>query len=459
MLDLSETEARPTQRSSWALTGLAVVSVCAFMALYVTVGADCYWVVAMGRHVAAHGVPDGIPFAEAPTEGWPNALVLAQLALAGVHEGGQAALPLAQILVDAVALCLLAVGARRAGASDRATAIVIVLVGIGALASLAVVRLQIFSPVPFALLLLLLRSEDRAPSRWIWLLPLLVAVWSNLHGAVLLGVAVAGTYLVLGRLLVRPLETVLVGLATLAALLVTPVGLRTVPYYLGVFENEAAKRATGLWARPSISNPFDVLMVLAAVVLLAAICWRPPRLWECIALAGLTVGTLMASRHGVWLLMTAAAPAAAALSRAPRGTAGSAGGWKPVLVTVAATVGLSAMLILPRGDALLAADPALAREVADQVGDRVVLAPEPLAESLALEGVTVWAADPIDAFAPEDQRAFVDFLDGGDEALRAVNASDAVVVENDSDAADLMATQSGFDSRPLNDGWTLYLRQ
>ena len=47
MLDLSETEARPAQRSSWALTGLAVVSVCAFMALYITVGADCYWVVAM----------------------------------------------------------------------------------------------------------------------------------------------------------------------------------------------------------------------------------------------------------------------------------------------------------------------------------------------------------------------------------------------------------------------------
>ncbi len=140
-------------------------------------------------------------------------------------------------------------------------------------------------------------------------------MWSNLHGAVLLGVAVAGTYLLFGRLRIRPLETVLVGVATLAALLVTPVGLRTVPYYLGVFENEAAKRATGLWARPSLSNPFDVMMILAAVVLLAAIVRRPPRLWECVALAGLAVGTLMAARHGVWLLMAAAAPAAVALTQ------------------------------------------------------------------------------------------------------------------------------------------------
>ena len=42
-----------------------------------------------------------------------------------------------------------------------------------------------------------------------------------------------------------------VGMVTLLALLVTPVGLRTVPYYLGVLENEAAKRRSGLWARPS----------------------------------------------------------------------------------------------------------------------------------------------------------------------------------------------------------------
>ena len=122
--------------------------------------------------------------------------------------------------------------------------------------------------------------------------------------------------------------------------------------------------------------------------------------------------------------------------------------------------GCPLVLILPRGDDVVPADP----ELVDgpwpaRLGDRVVLAPEPLAESLALEGVTVWAADPIDAFAPEDQRAFLDFLEGGDEAVRAVDGSDAVVVEDDSDAAELMASQDGFESSPLMEGWTLYLRQ
>jgi hypothetical protein len=120
---------------------------------------------------------------------------------------------------------------------------------------------------------------------------------------------------------------------------------------------------------------------------------------------------------------------------------------------------VSVVLVLPRGDQVLPADPSLVEAVTDRVGDRVVLAPEPLAESLAVAGVTVWAADPIDAFAPEDQRAFLDFLEGGDEAVRAVDGSNAVVVEDDSDAAELMASQEGFESSPLMEGWTLYLRR
>ncbi len=43
--------------------------------------------------------------------------------------------------------------------------------------------------------------------------------------------------------------------------------------------------------------------------------------------------------------------------------------------------------------------------------------------------------------------------------MRAVDGSDAVVVEDDSDAAELMASQAGFESSPLMEGWTLYLRQ
>ena len=446
-------------RSTWGLTGLAVAGLTAFLSLFVMVGADCYWLVAMGDHIAGEGrVPDGIPFAAAPTDGWPNVLVLAQLWMAGLHGGGDAALPLTQIVVDAVALCLLAVGARRAGASDRATAGVLVLVGLGSLASLAIVRLQLFSLIPFALLLLLLRSDEEMPSRRIWLLPVLVVLWSNLHGAVLLGVTVAGAYLIFSRIRLRPVETCAVGVVTLLAMLVTPAGLRTVPYYLGVLENEAAQRGSGLWARPSLGNPFDVLMIVVGVLLLVSALRRRLLVWEYVVMLGLAVGTVTAARHGIWLLMAAAAPAAVSLTRRPL-TPPVRVPARPVLVTVAASVVLACVLVLPRGDDVLPADPELVEEVVVASGDRVVLAPEPLAESLALAGLTVWAANPIDAFSARDQEAFLDFLEGDDGAAGAVEGSDAVVVEDGSDAADLMDSVDGFDTRPLTEGWTLYLRQ
>ena len=55
--------------------------------------------------------------------------------------------------------------------------------------ALLVVRSQLFSLALFPLLVLLLRGEARAPSRRIWLLVPLVALWSNLHGGVLLAPA------------------------------------------------------------------------------------------------------------------------------------------------------------------------------------------------------------------------------------------------------------------------------
>ena len=458
---MPETPVVDSERVSWLMTGTVVVALSVFLSLFVIVGADCYWLVALGDDIAEHGrVPVGIPFAAARSDDWPNVLVLAQLILAGIHSLGGAALPITQIVVDAAALLLLALGARRAGASDRATAVVLVLVAFGSLASLAIVRLQVLSLVPFAVLLLLLREDERSPGRRIWLVPALVALWTNLHGAVLLGVAVTGAYLLFSRLRVRPAETVAVGVATVLALLVTPVGLRTVDYYLGVMENEAAVRGTGLWARPTLSNPFDVLMIVAGALLLVLALRRRQRVWEYVVLLGLAVGTLTAARHGVWLLMAATTPAALTLTRRRRavGADRDASLRGPVVALLASAV-VAAAVVLPRGDDVLPAEPDLVDAVADRVGDRVVLAPEPLAESLAVAGVTVWAADPIDAFDHDVQRAFLDFLDGGPDATRAVAASDAVVVEEGSEAEELMASQDGFDSEPLVDGWVLHVRR
>ena len=149
----------------------------------------------------------------------------------------------------------------------------------GSLLAFVITRLPTLSLIPFAVLVSLLRRQHDAPSRAIWLAVPLVALWANLHGAVLLGVATLGAFLLGSRLRRQPLEAVGVGLASLAALCLTPVGPGTVRYYVGVLGNEAARRGSDLWARPDPRNLLDLLMLVAAVVL--AVCWartRPPAL-------------------------------------------------------------------------------------------------------------------------------------------------------------------------------------
>jgi hypothetical protein len=70
-------------------------------------------------------------------------------------------------------------------------------------------------------------------------------------------------------------------------------------------------------------------------------------------------------------------------------------------------------------------------------GRQVVLAPEPLAEDLAAAGVAVWVSNPIDAFRPEDQAAYLDVWLGRDSGRRAIEASDVVVAQLGSPALTL----------------------
>ena len=74
-----------------------------------------------------------------------------------------------------------------------------------------------------------------------------------------------------------------------------------------------------------------------------------------------------------------------------------------------------------------------------------VLAEDLLAEQVADGGGRVWVSNPIDAFRPEDQRLYVDWLDGapaGDAAL--AHAPRAVLVRLDGKADRRLRADSDF---------------
>ena len=402
--------------------------------------------------MAERAVPDGVPFASAPTSGWDNVLVAAELIFHGLDWFGPHGLLVAQVLAVGAGFAFLAAGARTAGAGDSSIALVLAVVALGALSSLVVLRLQLFSLAFFPGVLFLIRHEARKPSRWIWLAPPILAIWGNLHGAVLVGYAVLSGYLLLARSRVEPRGAVFVWLASTIALLATPALLETVDYYRGVLSNEAAKRGVGLWAPLTLESPLDVLFIVAAVVLVVLAARARPQLWELAVIAGLAFLTLRTARSGVWLLFTLAAPAARGLNvqRALPSVLAAA------LTTVLVAVGALGLVRGPTSTG--ASDRVLATALAAARGTPI-LAQDVLAEQVALAGGRIWVGNPLDAFSPADQRLYLDWHEGdrdGDGAL--VHAPRVVLVHPDSDSERRLRANARLRELARDDNAVVYGR-
>ena len=390
------------------LVGCFVTALCALLA---TVGADADWLAALGRDIAQSGsIPHGVPFAAVSSAGWHNVPVIGELVFHGLQAGlGPRGLALAQVAAVAFCLWLLAADMRRGGIADTPAALVMMLTAFAAAPALLAVRSQLFSLALFPLVLLLVRDEARRPSRRIWLLVPLVAVWSNLHGGVLIGIAVAAAYLLLTRLRRDPLVAVGVLGGMAVALFATPALLSTGAYYRGVMGSVAATHGEGMWAPLSLSSPFDLVFLATAVPLVVLALRSRPALWETVVIVALAVVAVRAGRNEVWLALFLATPAA-------RGLAGSRT-WSvpvprllavPVIAALAALAGAG----LAKSTTFVGATPELMDTAARYAGPLPILADGPDAERLALAGHRILIGNPLDAFPKREQQLYLDWLAG-----------------------------------------------
>ncbi len=436
----------------------------ALLAGLLVLGSDLLWAVAMGDVIRDTGtVPHGIPFASAPQANWHNPVALAQVLLSVVHSAGPSALAALHLVVVAATLSVVVAESRRLGGGDVRTTAVVALVVVGCAAAFGVVRFPDLSLLPFVLTGALLRRQDAEPSHAIWWLVPLFALWGNLHGGVLVGVAVLAVFLVASRGAGTPARRAFVGAAAVLSLLATSAGLGTPAYYLGVLTNEAAARRSDLWAAPDLGNPLDLAMLAAAAVLLGMCVRRGLPPWEWLATAGLVVATLMTARNGVWLILFVA-PAAAGLRRADAGTPAVAAPpvprqrwWWPVVGAAVAMSLLACFWQLDRRPEQVGPPGASAVATVRAVADgRPVLADEPLAETLAQAGLTVWAANPIDAFPRGIQGQFLDFLADG-RVPPAASDVDVAVVRDDSLPA--LLAEGGWLETARTGGYVVVTRQ
>ena len=309
----AHSERAPARTAPVAWVGVACVA--AFSAVISAVAADARWLAALGHAITARGgIPDGVPFASAPTHGWPNVPALAEVIFGALDSlAGARGLQVAQVAAVTIACCLVALDARRLGAGDGSTVFVLIMMIPAAFGAIVAVRAQLFSLALFPALVVVLRAETRRPSRLIWLVPPLLGLWSNLHGAALTGLAVAGAYLLLDRARREPLVAGGVLAASLVALCATPALWHTPSYY--------ARRPRWRGGPPG-HRPVGAVLVLvgpdiATLVCLALAAWpiarSRPRPWELVALAGLVVLAARTSRGAVWVVLLAAPLAAAGL--------------------------------------------------------------------------------------------------------------------------------------------------
>jgi hypothetical protein len=428
-----------SSRLSW----LAVAFGAGSCALLTTVGADARWLAALGEEIVEKGsIPSGVPYAAAPSSDWVNVPVLGELIFHALQVvGGDKGLLLAQLVAATATLTLLAVGMRALGAPDAASAAVLLVVFFAAAPSFIIVRAQLFSLVLFCVALLLLRSEARSPSWRVWLLVPLIALWANLHGAVLVGLSVAGAYLAFERARREPIVAAGVLTSCTLALYLTPAFGDSGDYYLGVLRSESALRGEGMWAPLSSHAPFDVVFVALAVPLLMFALRSGLQLWELACVAAFATFTIHAGRNSVWLIFIVAAPAARGLGErflpefVPRRKAMLLCSWVPAAFLVAG--------LLQPAPAGGASDRIRDRAVA-LAGGRPILADGLDAEHLALEGHRVWIANPLDAFSMRDQRLYLDWLDAAPTGDRLLREGSVVLVERGSAPDRRLARKSSF---------------
>jgi hypothetical protein len=195
--------------------------------------------------------------------------------------GGWPALALLRATLVGAIYLLVFLACRKAGAAVR-TAALLTLASFGVSAEGLALRPQLLAMALFALCVYLLASRSRSRA-WRWAIPLAVAVWANVHGSFFLGPLLVGLALLDDlansdrRATGASRSTGVVFLASLAASLANPFGVRIWTYAVSISTNDVITRFISEWQPPSVREIAGATFFLSggAVVALLARRGRP----------------------------------------------------------------------------------------------------------------------------------------------------------------------------------------
>ena len=403
---------------------------------------------------------------------WLNQQWGAGVLFAAVHGlAGWGGLVVLRVVLVAASVGFVALAACR-WLAPRSAALLALAGFVVGIASLGL-RAQLFGIVLFAAVLAILAWRDRRP-RMVWLIPLLVLAWANLHGSFFLGPAAVAVALVEDLVAPRPgsRRLLLVLAVSLAATFVTPFGPAEWPSALGLATSAEITALITEWQRTS---PLSVTGALfyASVIGTAALLWRArgrglQPSWPTLAwMAGLALLGAYAERGVAWWAFgapVALAPTIAALlpaARSPRVEPPALRRLNAVLVFALslAVVALQPLwrpsdpLTGPEGT-LRDAPGGLARALAVEADstDRVVV-PQPWASwfEWSAPDRPVMVDSRIELFDEATWNDYLAIADGGPDALDTLDRLGATVVVVDPEIQSAL----GITMRTPGGGWHL----
>ena len=262
------------------VVGFAFVASCFQVQNY-----DVWWHLKTGQlTIQRHGWPpmrDPYSFATGGSK-WVNSGWFAQVGMYGLYQAwGPAGLVLAKAAAVVLCVLLLLRECRERRANAVAVAVVLVAAVLAARFRFRV-RPAILSGPLCASYLWLLSRHERTGTRWVWLLPALMAAWVNVHPGFPVGFVIMAPYCLAAAWRARTLSALLkpgpartlalVALACLAAALLNPFGYHPLLYPLRLTSSKAFMQDIGEWAAPALNGlyaPFWLYLAIGLAVVAA----------------------------------------------------------------------------------------------------------------------------------------------------------------------------------------------
>jgi hypothetical protein len=217
---------------------------------------DLWGHIAFGRLFLRAGPVSRDPFNySVPGHAWAVHEWLAELAMARIYDAfGILGLKWWKFTCSALTIIMLAMAAAETGAEPPLQAAVLIVVSV-ALMPLIQFRPQLYTYIFLAALMALLARENYRRRAPLWLAVPMLALWANLHGGFVIGVAVLALYSgvvaiesLLGRRgYTRSAHLFAVTLASAVATLANPYGLHAWSHVLGALNNPVTRKEMVDW--------------------------------------------------------------------------------------------------------------------------------------------------------------------------------------------------------------------